>query len=276
MHAPQRFYPHLALREYISAYILSDYGLDGFVNNMTCIYPEGSTILCFSLDRPFVFKEIGSGCMIKLTKFNFIPQFKQPRFYEVIRCPVKVLHVVFKPYGAYRLLGIPQHCTFHEHGTSLFDILTGSIAPLLSQIEDAADNYSLIIQLVNSWLENQFIKNEKIDVSRVSHACMLIEACQGILPIKQLTQNMRLSKRALEYQFREQVGLSPKLYSRITRFNALFAVIKKEKASDWQELLFKYNYFDQAHLIKEFKCFSGNPPSRLPETHPILTTGFCH
>lgn len=270
----KRFYPNTALREYISAYVLSDYGVDGFVDDTTCIYPSGSAILCFSLDGAFAFRETGSDRVIKLTKFNFIPQFKNPRFYEVITCPTKVLHVIFKPYGAYKLLGIPQNGAFYEHGTSLSDMLANKIAPLLNRIEDAAYNSSLVIQLVNGWLENQFINHQKIDVSRVSHACNLIDAHQGTLPIEQLTQGMRLSKRALEYHFQEQVGISPKLYSRITRFNALFDVVKNDQASDWQELLFKYNYFDQAHLIKEFKCFSGNPPSRLSQISPILTTDF--
>lgn len=270
----KRFHPGMALSEYISAYILSDYGTDGFVDGTTCIYPSGSAILCFSLNAAFSFKETGSDSLIKLTKFNFIPQFKRPRFYEVVTFPSKVLHVVFKPFGAYRLLGVLQNEAFNAHGTSLIDLLTKKIEPLLNCIEDADHNSDLIIQLVNAWLENQFIHHQKLDVSCASHACSLIEAHQGTLSIEELTQIMRLSKRALEYHFREQVGLSPKLYSRITRFNALFHRVRNDQTSDWQELLFKYKYFDQAHLIKEFKCFAGNSPSRLSQISPILTMDF--
>lgn len=267
----QRFCPYPALCAYVFSYVLSDYGMEGFLNDTTCIYPAGSAILCFSLDTPFIFREISSGRIITLSKFNFIPQFKQPRFYEVIAHPGKVLHVVFKPYGAYRLLGIPQNCSFDEHGTSLFDMLADKTTGLLHRIEDAAYHTGLLLQIVNEWLGNQLAKNERIDVSRVSHACTLIDDYRGTLPIEQLTQQMRLSKRALEYQFQEQVGLSPKLYSRIIRFNSLFAMIKKDKVTDWQELMYKYNYFDQAHLIRDFKYFSGNPPSRVAETRPILS-----
>jgi AraC-like DNA-binding protein len=270
--ASQRVYPLQALCKYVSAYILSDYSVDGFVDDTACIYPEGSAILCFSFDNPFVFKEISSGSILKLTKFNFIPQFKQPRFYQVIARPNKVLHVIFKPYGAYKLLGIAQNSPFDEHGTSLFDMLADKIKPLLNQIEDAAYNASHIIQLVNKWLETQLVKNEKIDVSRVSHACILIAASHGNMPIKQLTQNMQISRRALEYQFKEQVGLSPKLYSRITRFGFLLTAIKNNKAVNWQELSFRHKFFDQAHLINEFKYFSGSSPTHLSEINPIVTT----
>jgi len=266
MHS-QRFCPHPALRDYVSAYILSDYGC---ADKTTCIYPAGSAILCFSLDSPFTFREISSGRIIQFSRFNFIPQFKQARFYEVIAGPTKVLHVIFEPYGAYRLLGIPQNCPFDKHGISLIDMLVSRATPLLNQIEDAAYDINLIIQMLDDWLKNQLAKNEKIDVSRVGYACKLIEASNGTLPIEQLTQNMRVSKRVLEYQFQEQVGLSPKLFSRITRFNALFTIVKSSGDTDWQEVLFKYNYFDQAHLIREFKYFSGSAPSRLPATRPIL------
>lgn len=267
----QKVYTQQALCNYVSANIISDYGMEDILGNTACIYPEGSTILCFSLDTPFVFREISSGRVIKFTRFNFIPQFKQPRFYQVISRPGKVLHVIFKPYGAYRLLGIPQNTSFDEHGTSLLDMLADKVKPLLNQIEDAAGNYCHTIKLVNSWLENQLIKNEKIDVSRVSNACTLITASHGNMPIKQLVQNLLTTERTLEYQFQEQVGLSPKLYSRITRFSFLRAAIKENKAIDWQELSFRYKYFDQAHLINDFKYFSGNSPTYISEISPIVS-----
>lgn len=265
------FYPPQPLREYISTYILSDYGINGFVDTTTYMYPIGSAVLCFSLDKPAVFKEISSGQIIRHARFNFIHQFKQPRFYQVLACPTKVLHVIFKPYGAYSLLGIPQNCSFDEHGTSLLNMLSNKIMPLLNQIEDAAGNSSLVIKLVNEWLKNQLIKKEQIDVGRIRHACILIEMNQGSLPIEQLAEKVCLSKRALQYLFQEQVGLSPKLYSRITRFNSLLPGIKNNKITDWQEIVFKYKYFDQAHFIKEFKHFSGNSPARLPVIRAILS-----
>lgn len=267
----QYFYPPPMLQEFISAYFLSSYDTIGFEHTPICVYPTGSAVLCFSLDKPFIFKEMASGLIIRHTKFNFVHQFREPRFYQVIACPSKVLHVVFKPYGAYRLLGIPQNSSFDRHGTALTDILTDRVKDLLHQIEDASSNAVLVVKLVNEWLKAQFIKHEKISVGRVSHACKLIVDNRGNLSIEQLAQEVWLSKRALEYQFQEQVGLSPKMYCRITRFNALLTRIQNDTVNDFQELVDHYNYFDQAHLIKEFKFFSGNPPTFLPETRVIVS-----
>ena len=105
----------------------------------------------------------------------------------------------------------------------------------------------------------------------MSQACTLIEANHGSLPIGQLAQKLWLSKRVLEYEFQEQVGLPPKLYSRITRFNSVMTGIKNKKITDWQDLASKYNYFDQAHFINEFKRFSGSSPSKQPNIRAILS-----
>ncbi len=262
--------PAWPLSEYISTYILSDYK-DGFTGDITHMYPTGSTILCFSLDQPIIFKEISSGQIIFHSRFNFIHQFKQPRIYEVMAFPAKVLHVIFKPYGAYRLLGIPQNTAFDEHGTPLLTMLSDKIALLLRQVEDAGHNGREVVKLVHQWLVLQLREREKLNVDHVRHACRLIAESHGDMTIDQLAREVWLSKRALEYQFQERVGLSPKLYSRITRFNTLLEGIHHHTEVDWQQIVAEYNYFDQAHFIKEFKRFSGNSPAHLSKHRAIVS-----
>jgi AraC-like DNA-binding protein len=256
------FHPEPPLNEFISLYLLTDYK-DLFKGDIVHVYPTGHAALCLSLDQPIVFKELPSGEMFVHDRFNFIHPFSQPRSYEIITFPTRVLHIVFKPYGAYRLLGIPQNSTFDAHGTSLRNIMSAEIAPLLSQLVDIADNSSQVVQLVMKWLESQLLKRGKLHIDHVQHACRLIDMSHGNLSIEQLAKEVWLSKRALEYQFQQQVGLSPKLYSRIMRFNASLAWINSHKDINWQDVAARYNYFDQAHFIREFKFFSGDAPSRL-------------
>ncbi len=261
--------PSPPLCTYVAAYVISEYD-DGFVNAVTSMYPIGAAILCFSMDNTVVCREVGQSNIIKHSRFNFIHQFKYPRFYQVIAAPKKVLHVIFRPYGAYKLLGIPQDASFEEHGTSLSVLLADKINPLLKMIEDAGDHVSWVIHLVNKWLEHQLTTNEYLDITRISHACSFIAANQGCISIEKLAQEICLSKRVLEYKFKEQVGVSPKLYSRIIRFNALLSDIKSNTFKDWQELALHYKYFDQAHFIKVFKRFSGSSPAHYPAIRGII------
>ncbi|HEY9559732.1 MAG TPA: helix-turn-helix domain-containing protein, partial [Anseongella sp.] len=60
--------------------------------------------------------------------------------------------------------------------------------------------------------------------------------------------------------FLAQVGLSPKRYARICRFNMVRELFDKDPSRNWQEVAFSLGYYDQSHFIREFKEFSGKTP----------------
>jgi AraC-like DNA-binding protein len=61
--------------------------------------------------------------------------------------------------------------------------------------------------------------------------------------------------------FRNEVGLTPKLYCRIRRFQNVVAAIHKLREPDLAEMALCCGYFDQAHFIHDFRVFSGVSPS---------------
>src|SRR5690606_13996571 len=70
------------------------------------------------------------------------------------------------------------------------------------------------------------------------------------------------SERSLERHFKQRMGMSPKTYFRICRFNAVKARLDQTPSCSWQELAFTSGYYDQSHFIKEFKRFSGKTPGQ--------------
>ncbi|MGC4021921.1 MAG: helix-turn-helix domain-containing protein [Cyclobacteriaceae bacterium] len=60
--------------------------------------------------------------------------------------------------------------------------------------------------------------------------------------------------------FRTYVGLSPKFYARIIRFNKIFSLIEKNDPQ-WIDLMNEAGFYDQSHLIRNFKAFTGEDPS---------------
>lgn len=68
------------------------------------------------------------------------------------------------------------------------------------------------------------------------------------------------SQRSLERHFKQRMGMSPKTYLRICRFNAIKKRIDQNPGCSWQELAFNHGYYDQSHFIKEFKRFAGKTP----------------
>lgn len=88
----------------------------------------------------------------------------------------------------------------------------------------------------------------------------LIFESNGMAGIKDLCEAGNKSERQLQRLFKKYIGLSPKYYARIIRFNYIFRLIK-EKERSWAEIVFESGYYDQSHFIRNFKAFTGEDTS---------------
>jgi AraC-like DNA-binding protein len=80
--------------------------------------------------------------------------------------------------------------------------------------------------------------------------------------ISTVTDQIGLSERHFIQLFAQQVGLTPKLYCRVQRFQRVLRHIARCKnCIDWTEIALACGYFDQAHFIHDFRAFSGINPS---------------
>jgi len=88
----------------------------------------------------------------------------------------------------------------------------------------------------------------------------LIFNSNGKATIKELCETGKMSERQLQRLFKKYIGLSPKYYARVIRFNYIFQLIKEKKQS-WVEIVYESGYYDQSHFIRNFKAFTGEDPS---------------
>jgi AraC-like DNA-binding protein len=79
--------------------------------------------------------------------------------------------------------------------------------------------------------------------------------------VLEVAREAGLSRRRFAQLFREQVGLTPKLYYRLRRFQDVLRQIALGAPVDWADLAMAGGYCDQAHLANEFRHFSGISPS---------------
>ena len=84
----------------------------------------------------------------------------------------------------------------------------------------------------------------------------------GVVRVKHLMDKFHISRRWLEKQFAEQVGISPKEFARIARFNALLTSIKMTPSVSWAEMIDNFGYYDQSHLNRDFHEFTGLSPTQ--------------
>jgi AraC-like DNA-binding protein len=98
-------------------------------------------------------------------------------------------------------------------------------------------------------------------------------ACEGRVAIEALSTELGCSRRRLERAFDEHVGLPPKLLARILRFQRVYRRAQGERV-DWIGLALDAGYYDQAHLIRDFRAFAGTTPASLLALEGPLTASF--
>lgn len=88
--------------------------------------------------------------------------------------------------------------------------------------------------------------------------------------IYNLTKYFKISERQLERRFRGTMGLSPKQFLRIKRFEKSLSLIQKGEYSKLSDIAYDLNYTDQAHFIKDFKEFSNYTPKDFLSQHKLI------
>ncbi|WP_436517590.1 DUF6597 domain-containing transcriptional factor [Ekhidna sp. To15] len=114
------------------------------------------------------------------------------------------------------------------------------------------------VELVEKWMKNQ-LQNLQPQ-PKIDQCIKEIHESHGMIDIEQMADHVQLSTRQLERLFKKIIGLTPKFYCRIIRFNYIFEVIKDQKDS-WIRTALQSGFFDQSHFIKNFKEFTGEEPS---------------
>lgn len=97
--------------------------------------------------------------------------------------------------------------------------------------------------------------------SEIDRAVRAIQESHGQISVSALMRQSGISARQLERRFREGVGLTPKLLARILRFQHAYQLADETPTINWSTLALRCGYYDQAHLIRDFRAFSGATPT---------------
>jgi AraC-like DNA-binding protein len=170
-----------------------------------------------------------------------------------------IVGVTFKPGGVERLLGLPvSELVNTPLDASL--VLGSEIDHLSDRLKNAKDNPEIFTLVEHFLLEKSATVKP---VSSFDRAINELVKHRGNLSIKTVADYVGVSMRHLERKSLLSLGISPKLFAKITRFTS--ACIFKEAHPDvpWSSLAYEFGYADQTHMIHDFKAFSGLTPSAI-------------
>lgn len=169
-----------------------------------------------------------------------------------------ILGVNFKPGGAFPFFGLPVS-ELHNIHVSL-DTLWGTTArELREQLLEAGTP-----QMKFSILERFLLARLSSYAGRhpaVAFALKEFQRMPYVRAMADVTAQIGLSQRRFIQVFNEEVGLTPKLFCRVLRFQEVLRFIENGRRADWAEIAGACGYYDQAHFIHDFRAFSGLTPS---------------
>lgn len=174
-------------------------------------------------------------------------------------CAPSYLEVLLAPLGAYRLLGLP------------LDQLSGQTVDLAEVLGPAGRRLAEQLREAPSWrqrfaLVDQFLLRRLEGGPRpapeVAWAWQQLVATGGEVPIGRLAKEVGWSHKHLIARFRQQVGVGPKTAARLVRFNRVWRRLDQRRPLDWAQVAAESGYADQAHLVRDFRQFTGTTPTR--------------
>lgn len=84
----------------------------------------------------------------------------------------------------------------------------------------------------------------------------------GTISIKEIYSTLNISKSKLEQHFNKEIGLTPKEYCKIEKINFFIQSYLSDMGQSLTELTYRCGYYDQSHLIKDFKYFLDTSPKK--------------
>jgi AraC-like DNA-binding protein len=242
--------PSASLRTFVASFWILEQ--DGESATPQRVVPDGHAELILNLGQPFEFFKDG--------KWH-----GQPRYFLAGQIdgplllrpngPAKMLGIGFHPHGAARVFAAPMH-ELSGRFTPVAD-LSRALSRELDRALDSADPIARVEAALSS-AESVASRDDPV----VAEAVRRIVLARGVSDLAALASELGVGIRQLERRFDSSVGLPPKLFCRMQRFIHVFRVIGNQPGK-WADTAAACGYYDQAHLIRDFKKFSGETPAAL-------------
>jgi AraC-like DNA-binding protein len=166
------------------------------------------------------------------------------------------MHVDIAPPAAYVLFGLPLHL-LAQRAVPLEDVLAERF--LVERLHDA-DSWDARFRLLDRVLTRRLADARQPSPGIVWAWRRLLET-DGRVAIGALAEELGWSRKRIVARFREEVGLPPKTVARLMRFEHARTLAERAASPDWTRIAAECGYYDQSHLISDFRAVTGRTPA---------------
>jgi len=167
--------------------------------------------------------------------------------------------VFFQPFGLWQLFGLPN-IELRDQAYAGRDVFGAAIGRLWLQMAEAS-SFERRVEVVERFLMKR--AETAVHQTPIMSAATYIFQRRGMNRIASVVDRSGYGIRQFERKFKVEVGIAPKLFARISRFQTALDAKLHAPARSWLEIAHKFGYHDQMHMVHDFQGLGGDSPGGL-------------
>lgn len=219
------------------------------------IVPDGCPELIVHLRDCFA-RRVGRRWIVQPRAF-LAGTLTQPWFLRAGR-RIRTFGIRFRPGATTAVIPVAMAAAV-DRERPLRDLVGHACAHALTDALGRARTAARRVSLAESWLLER-VAERPASRDDVRDAVAVILQSRGQAQVANVARALGWSRRRLERVFKRGLGIRPKLYARIVRLNAALATLDEAERSAAVDFALEAGYFDQAHLLRDFRLLAGRTP----------------
>jgi hypothetical protein len=257
MHLVESMHASPALRKYVRAYAQRTVNT-GNAELISKVPARLEQILEFQFNQAFEIRFQG-GPSISTPRIAIIGPQTQPRASAVLTGKIESFGAFFQPAGFSQIFGVPMRMLINA-GDDGVSVLGQSIRSVWNELGES-NSFRARVDIFERFLLRALSSIRGCD--RMMEASNRLLALQGRIPIVEIARQESMGIRSFERNFAKKVGVAPKLYARIARFQTALDMKVVSPETTWLTISHALDYHDQMHMVHDFLSLGGDSPGRL-------------
>lgn len=265
----REYQPPLSLKDCIKCYWTMESEIPTVTNSRQRLLTEGFEFI-FNLGEPIEYV-IGDDSVKTIAKTGITGPMIRPMILRPTG-EVNLFGICFRPGGSYPFIKTPANKLINQY-SDIGDIFVSAERKFTEHIHNDYLTINSRVNAVNMYLLNLLEKSHR-DETIINAATDVIKFHKGNISIDQLATDLGMSRRNMDRKFKESIGITPKQLCRNLRFKEGYKIIKTSSHISLVDVAIYCGYYDQAHLINEFKHFTGVSPIKFFKTSKYVPDFF--